>query len=296
MSALSEEKSIFKLEIGDGGKAVKGLLETIEACLHKGKAVFTVDQNGLYSCTESVDRRILCLVNLNAKQFRSFRYYGVDGTGAGSFSFAIDMENFFASVKKVRVKETIFMILYFQSPHEIFLKTVRTENSPQSESGAGTVSTSIAVQPVQPPQICIAADYDEKKTVAVSNKIFLASSQSLNTKPSGSTLKVRRFKDGTIVFSSKDKAGVEKESQFHSPYPDGKGLEVDYEQNYSTNLVFSIKKMINTTNNILISLKENNPMRMVLNVQQLGTFTVYIKSQELLDAEKNIANEDLETN
>lgn len=288
---IHERKSIFLAEIGEGGsKALKSLIETMKLCLKQVNGVFTVDAKGISSCNENEDHRVLCKAVLWANQFKSFSYYGIDGTGTGSFSFSIDMENFYEAIKKVKVKETVRLELFSLSSFEIILSIVK---NPKVQTSADQVTANIKVNTVRPSEVKAPEDYDEHRVVPVCNSTFQASCQSLNPKPANAPILVRRFNNDAIIFFSGNKTGVENEAVFRKGFHDVMEERkhppvVDFQASYSASHLFLVKKMLANTINVLIYLKNNLPLRMRLNIGQLGLFDIYIKSQELVQMEKEI--------
>jgi hypothetical protein len=268
------DKCIFYAKTSNG-YIFKILIEILQHYINIGD--FTLDSDLISIKSDDEKRAISIDVKLRSE---GFSYYHCKS----KLAISINMSLFYKMLKNVKKKDSIAFYILNEKPNILYIQTFPKENK-------RIVTTNLKIHPIQNIGTVPPSDYI--------NNVYIipATEYQKMCKEINDIGKITEIysKNNVIVFRSKTDEIYGKEVEF--PSEDTPVLEnVEYKSSFKTNKLTNLSKISGLTSgggniDIKIYTQFNYPLLIKAPIGCLGDFAIYIKSEEIIELEKQIEEE-----
>jgi proliferating cell nuclear antigen len=230
-------------------------------------APFRFTENGIYLRQADKKREQLIDIAFDKENFTNYKC-------SRNINFIVNSFNFYKMLKNIKKKDSVTIFIMEDKPD---LLGITVEQSDENNK----ITTHIKISFNQIEDIDLPTGYSNP--IIMSNKEFqkmknlqnISPSILINSKPGY----IRFFCDGGELYTRAIIIGVEDDDDYDEK-------EVDlYEQNFYTQHLTLLTKCAGLSGNIQIYTHEDLPLKIKMNLGNIGELVVYIKSKEMIEEE-----------
>jgi proliferating cell nuclear antigen len=279
-------KLLFKAKTLDG-YILKNLFELLHSN-HK-TAFFRVNKKGLFSRMFDPNKKILSDTVLNYDKFNFYQY-----RGSGDLLFSFNLSHIYKLMKSARKKDAITLCISQENRNKLKIIIVPNENNKKSVK-----EMEIPIQyDVQNLDIDLPEGYEKsiiinstefqkacKQLTALSDNILVSSEKFHVSFSSDNNVYSNKITLGEMDSSENSESESGDSEDFEKEESDGESERI-LTQNFKSISLSKIIKISGLSSNMQIFMENDLPLIFKSNIGILGTITLYIKSNELLEKEK----------
>jgi proliferating cell nuclear antigen len=268
--------TIFKAKTGEA-YYIKVLAELLSNNLKTG--CFEINEEGIFLRQMDSQRKTLIDLELLFDSFSVYKFKGEEEEYLG-----INLSHFHKMLKSIKKKDSLQLLIHSDQPNDLAIETIPKENTRKTTSY-------IKIQKTQNLDIEMPTGYG-KPVIVPSTEFQKTMKDLLNI---GSSVRVEA-KGFQIRFTS-DADDILKRCVEFGEAPDADDSDSedttpDYNQTFATDQLSRVAKIAGLSNTIQIF--PGHPLLFRSSVGSLGKISIYIKSNEESENEKNIDDEDNE--
>lgn len=281
-------KLLFKAKTLDG-YILKNLFELLHS--NYKTAFFRINKKGLFSRMFDPNKKILSDTVLNYDKFNFYQYRGTN-----DLLFSFNLSHIYKLMKSARKKDAITLCISHENRNKLKIVIVPNENNKKSVK-----EMEIPIQyDVQNLDIDLPEGYE--KSIIINSTEFQKACKQLTALSDNILVSSEKFhvsfSSDNNVYSNKitlgemDPSENSEDSDSGSENEDASegGSEVDSDriliQNFKSISLSKIIKISGLSSSMQIFMENDLPLIFKSNIGILGTITLYIKSNELLEKEK----------
>ena len=267
-------KYLFKCKTSEAYN-IKILSELLSYNIKTG--CFEITENGIFLRMFDYHRKTLIDLELKAEKFVKYIYNSPNP----KISVGVNLNHFFKMLRSIKKKDSLELYILQDQQHELIITSIPRENTRKTMSN-------IKIQSVQNIEIEVPSGYD--KSILVNSCDFQKMCKDLN---SIGSLNIDVFsKLGYIEFTANADDILKRSVCF------GHDDDEDYEHNktsvdvtnykstFSMEHFFRINKITGLSSNIQIYASSVDlPIFFKVDVGQLGSLSIYLKSKEMIESE-----------
>ena len=246
-------------------------------------ACFEIDESGVKLCMMDHHRTILIQVQLDSENFTLYKFRSPIKLFLG-----INLNHFHKMLKSIKKKDSMQLFIDDSVPTELGIKVIPKENN--------RVTTSfVKIQGIQTLDISVPTGYGKPVIVPSSEyqkmvKDMAHIGSNINILSKNFHIKFRCNASGVM------KRNVEFGEMGDSDDEDDANSKdsVEYNQDFDTEQLARITKMAGLSTNMQIYPKEGLPLLFKSSVGSLGKISIYIKSKDLMENEKQVVDSEEE--
>lgn len=246
-------------------------------------ACFEIDGSGIKLCMMDHHRTILIQVQLDSENFTLYKFKSPEKLFLG-----INLNHFHKMLKSIKKKDSMQLFIDDSVPTELGIKVIPKENN--------RITTSfVKIQGIQTLDISVPTGYGKPVIVPSSEyqkmvKDMAHIGSNINILSKNFHIQFRCNASGVM------KRNVEFGEMGDSDDEDDSNSKdnIEYNQDFDTEQLSRITKMAGLSTNIQIFPKEGLPLLFKSSVGSLGKISIYIKSKDLMENEKQVVDSDEE--
>lgn len=260
---------LFKAKTNDA-YYIKILIELLQNNIKIG--CFVIDKNGIHLNMYNSSETIAISLTLHADKFNIYTCKFKKPKVIG-----INLDHFHKMIKSIKKNDSIVFTLTNTNENELHAKIIPKDTS------CRTQEITLIISEIQLYDLILPKDYD-KHNIIKSNEFQ-------------STCKELSNIDSNIVLFSKkhyikfySNRGTHKKGAIFGEIDEDDDEDDDtdeYKQTYSSEFLLKICKISGLYKNLQVFIEEDNPLLIKSQIGNIGDISVYIKSNELIQKEKD---------
>jgi len=227
-------------------------------------APFRINETGIYLRQTDTKREQLLDIGFHKEKFTVFKC-------SSPINFIVSSNNFYKMLKNIKKKDSVIIYIREDEPDKLGICVEQGEDN-------NKVSTTIKISYNQMEDINLPDGYNNP--IIMNNKEF---QKMKNLHNISKTILVnsisgfiRFFCDGGDLYSREITIGEIDEDDSN---------DNQYEQNFYTHHLTQLTKCAGQSGNVQIFVHEDLPLKIKMNLGNIGELTCYIKSKEMIDEE-----------
>lgn len=233
-------------------------------------APFRFNKNGIYLRQTDHKREQLIDISFSKENFVIYKC-------EKNINFIVNAFNFYKMLKNIKKKDSVTIFITEEKPDMLGITVEQTDEN-------NKITTYIKITTNQIEDIDLPGEY--RNPIIMNNKEFqkmknlqnISSSILINSKPGY----IKFFCDGGDLYTREILIGQEDDEEYDE--------KVDlYQQNFYTHHLTLLTKCAGLSGNVQIFTHEDLPLKIKMNLGNIGELVVYIKSKEMIE-EENIDN------
>jgi proliferating cell nuclear antigen PCNA len=265
---------IFKVKTTEAFQ-LKTLSELL--AININTALFNIDKDGIHLCMLDNERKVLIKLELKKVGFSIYKLK------TDKLSIGLNLNQFYKMLQNIKRKDTVTIYIDDKSPNDLAIKVIPKEHN--------RVTTSfVKIQNAQHLEITVPNPKNYNDYVIISSSEYHKMTKDLSKINNNISVKSKNFGIQFIC----DDGGLSKRNVDFGEINDSDDEEEEknnntneYNQTFAKEQLSRISKMsgLNQTMQIF----PGKPLLFKSNIGNLGEISIYVKSNEELEAEKNIS-------